>query len=293
MADRSGVPNTKNARFVSAKLGRFALRIVRSFLSNRGLDLAGAVAYNGLLSVIPLFMLASVTFARFVDRERFVTVVMREVRQLMPGANARPITEALRTQLELPYEGGAIGVVSLLFFSTLAFRTLQHALDVIFAHRRDAHPPRHLLMSILISLVFVLSIGLASVLQALSFVSLRAIPWLAAHAPSQLLLGLFGFLGMTIVLSSVYLVLPFGKGRFGHALAGGACAAALWHGVQLLLVWYLEHVSSVNVIYGSMAAVVVVLFSFELVAIIVLLGAQLIAELEKSRMPVGHERRAE
>jgi uncharacterized BrkB/YihY/UPF0761 family membrane protein len=38
----------------------------------------------------------------------------------------------------------------------------------------------------------------------------------------------------------------------------------------------------VNLIYGSLAGIVVVLFSFELAAAIVLLAAQAIAELERS-----------
>ena len=37
-----------------------------------------------------------------------------------------------------------------------------------------------------------------------------------------------------------------------------------------------------NAIYGSLAALIVVLFSFELAACIVLLGAQLVSEIEQS-----------
>jgi uncharacterized BrkB/YihY/UPF0761 family membrane protein len=52
--------------------------------------------------------------------------------------------------------------------------------------------------------------------------------------------------------------------------------------VQHALIWYLENISSVNMIYGSLAGIVVVLFSFELATAIVLLAAQMIAEIEKS-----------
>jgi uncharacterized BrkB/YihY/UPF0761 family membrane protein len=47
-----------------------------------------------------------------------------------------------------------------------------------------------------------------------------------------------------------------------------------------MLVWYYASVSMVNVIYGSIAITVVALLSIEVVAIILLLGAQVIAELQ-------------
>ena len=47
-----------------------------------------------------------------------------------------------------------------------------------------------------------------------------------------------------------------------------------------MLVWYYSRLSMVNVIYGSFVTAVVALLSIEAVAIILLLGAQVIAELE-------------
>jgi len=48
-----------------------------------------------------------------------------------------------------------------------------------------------------------------------------------------------------------------------------------------VLVWYYADLSMVNLIYGSIATVVVALLSVEAVALILLLGAQVIAELER------------
>ena len=256
-------------------------RVLRGFLVNGSFDRAGTVAYNGLLSAVPLCLLAAAAFSPFVDRERFARVVVRELRQLIPARTAAPVTDALRGLLETPYSGGLFSVVTLLFFSTLAFRSLQHALDAIFSHRRAAHPPRSLLLSILVALAYVVGIGVASLLQTLAVVRLDKLPWLAAHLPRWY--WLFGLLGMTLLLASMYRFMPFGRGRFGEALIGGVFGALLWQGVQQLLAFYLENVSSVNAIYGSLAALIVVLFSFELAACIVLLGAQVVAEIEQNR----------
>ena len=59
-------------------------------------------------------------------------------------------------------------------------------------------------------------------------------------------------------------------------------AALLWEGVRLLLVYYFANLSFVNAVYGSLATLVIVLISLEVGAIILLLGAQVIAELERN-----------
>jgi len=258
----------------------FCLRTVRAFSRNGGWELVGALAYNGLLSVVPLFLLATAVFARFVDRERFIRVVAREMRQLLPAAHAQPINQAIVEMLREPFSGGLIGLGALLFFSTLAFRTLQHALDVIFHHRRELHGPRSLLLSSAIALGYVVAIGFASLLQTFALVSLDRIPWLAERIPR--FTGWLGLLGTALVLASIFWVMPVGRGSLRASLWGGAIAAVFWQGLQGALIWYFANISSVNLIYGSLAGIVVVLFSFELAAAIVLLAAQAIAELERS-----------
>jgi uncharacterized BrkB/YihY/UPF0761 family membrane protein len=57
-----------------------------------------------------------------------------------------------------------------------------------------------------------------------------------------------------------------------------------------VLIWYYATISTVNVIYGSITITVVALLSIEVVAIILLFGAQVIAELEGSASePDGKE----
>jgi len=279
MDERLPVPRPRALEF-ARRLLSFTLRTWRSFSANGGFDLVGALAYNGLLSVVPLFLLATAVFSRFVDRQTFIAVVAREIRQLLPSAQAQPVTQAMMDMLVEPFSGGLFGLAALVFFSTLAFRTLQHAIDLIFIHRREHHPPHSMLKSSLIALGYVTAFGFASLLQALALVSLDKVPWLAERVPR--FAGWLGLGGMALVLGSIYWIMPVGRGSPRAALMGGAIAALLWQGVQSALIWYFANISSVNVIYGSLAGVIVVLFSFELAAAIVLLAAQVIAELEKS-----------
>ena len=67
-----------------------------------------------------------------------------------------------------------------------------------------------------------------------------------------------------------------------RALIGGLCAAALWRVTGIIMVYYFTNISTVNLVYGSLATVIVVLLFLEATFVILLLGAQVIAELEAS-----------
>jgi uncharacterized BrkB/YihY/UPF0761 family membrane protein len=70
-----------------------------------------------------------------------------------------------------------------------------------------------------------------------------------------------------------------------HALVGGIAAGILWEAMRHLLVWYFSSLSLVNVVYGALATAVVALLSLEAAGLILLLGAQVIAEYERFTVP--------
>ncbi len=84
------------------------------------------------------------------------------------------------------------------------------------------------------------------------------------------------------MLSSIYLVMPVGRLSWPHALIGGVTAALLWEAARHLLVWYFSTLSQVNLVYGSMTTAIVVMFSLEIGATLLLFGAQVISEYERA-----------
>ena len=61
------------------------------------------------------------------------------------------------------------------------------------------------------------------------------------------------------------------------ALVTGAVVALSWQPVEAGLAWFFENVSTVGVLYGSVAGLVVAMLSLEVAAVMFLLGAQAIA----------------
>jgi len=123
---------------------------------------------------------------------------------------------------------------------------------------------------------------IAGALEILERRQLLLFGWsLSLEGTSRVVLYLLGILGEVLMLTSIYLVMPVVRITFRHALIGGMTATILWEITRRVLVWYYSVLSLVNLIYGSIATVVVALLSVEAVALILLLGAQVIAELER------------
>jgi YihY family inner membrane protein len=262
----------------------FARRVVKRFLANKGLLLASAVSYNTLLSLIPLLALLLVILSHVYDEQRLSNLLLREFGELMPGYTDQ-LTRQVQSFLVNRELIGWVGFIVLLFFSSWAFRSLEDAFEVIFPR----HRVRRLWISAVIPYAFILVLGIGLLLQAilvslleeLSDAQLAAfkIPLTAAELSSAAI-AVLSFLSLTALFTGIYRFMPVVEVRLRHAFIGGLVAAILWELVRNFLVWWFSSISLVNVVYGSLATVVVVLLSLESAAIILLLGAQIIAELE-------------
>jgi membrane protein len=76
--------------------------------------------------------------------------------------------------------------------------------------------------------------------------------------------------------------MPVGRISIRHAAIGGILAGVLWEIGRHLLAWYFSTISQIHVVYGSFATAITILLSVELAAIVLLLGAQVIAEYERA-----------
>jgi membrane protein len=276
------------ARQVLRHPGAFALQTLKAFRANQGLLLAGAVAYYALLSIVPLLILIVIALSHVVDQAELLQTLGRYLEWLVPGQSKALVQELSNFVAHREFIGWVLGI-TMLFFSSLAFTVLESAMAVIFVHRVSARK-RHYLISALLPYLYILSLGVGMLLVTLVAGSLQAIgqesvelfghTW-SLHGVSGVLLYLLGLAGEIFVLTSVYLVMPVGRLRVSHALIGGVTAALLWEITRHVLVWYFATLSQVSVVYGSLTTSIVVLFSLEIAATLLLFGAQVISEYER------------
>ncbi|HSV80953.1 MAG TPA: YihY/virulence factor BrkB family protein [Ramlibacter sp.] len=276
------------AAYVLAHPRAFARQVLKGFKSNQGLLLAGAVAYYALLSVVPLLILVVIALSHWVDQQQLLTTLGRYLEWLVPG-QSRAIVAELANFVQHRDVIGWVLLVTMLFFSSLAFTVLEKAMAVIFLHR-FAIRRRHFLISALLPYVYILCLGIgllvvtfvAGSIQALGDNSIQLMGWeWSLQGFSGVLLYLLGLVGEIFLLTSIYMVMPVGRLWWRHALVGGVTAALLWEVTRRVLVWYFGTLSQVSVVYGSLTTAIVVLFSLEIAATLLLLGAQVISDYER------------
>ena len=266
----------------------FLLQVLRSFRRNQGLLLSGAVAYYTLLSIVPMSILALVVLTHFIEEQQLIHTMSTYLEMVIPGY-AATLTEQVRVFLKDHKVIGMVGFTVMLFFSSLAFSMFRNAMSVIFPQSIRMQR-RNVLISVIIPYMFIFLMGLGIVLVSFIVGAIETLEGrpleilgrsLSFGGAAVVVLYILGIVGEVLLLTSLYLVMPMVRVRFRHAIIGGVITAILWEITRRVLVWYYASVSMVNIIYGSIALTVVALLSMEAVALILLLGAQVIAELER------------
>ena len=282
--------STRRERWVwTRRVLRFAWRVVGAFFHNRGFLLAGGVAYNALLSLIPFLGLVLSVFSSFFDEQRILEVLGAEVSELVPQ-HADAILDTARTFIAHRAPTGVLSFALLLFFSSIAFRMLEEAIAAIF-HTSLEGARRRIWVSVVLPYLFIVPLlaalfGMTVVTYLLDALGERSVRVFAvSHSLEGLVawvLRVLNFVGLVVAFAAIYRVLPVVRITIRRAVVGGLLAAVLWRGVAKVLVYFFSNISQANVIYGSLATAVVTLLYLEILFIILLLGAQVIAELEAS-----------
>ncbi|MBK8640564.1 MAG: YihY/virulence factor BrkB family protein [Chromatiaceae bacterium] len=281
------MPSSSPARFVLRHPLVFAGRMLRRFQANQGFLLAGAIAYYALLALVPLVILLLVALSQVVNEAQLLALLHHYLEQLVPGESElilNQVAQFLGQRRVLSWTMAG----TLLFFSATAFGVLENAMTVIFSHRHAAYR-RNWLMSLLLPYLAVLLLGSGllamtvaiGVLQTLMSGNIQVFGWQWSLSDLQAwMLYALGLLGPIGALTLIYQLLPAGRLPWRHADGRRDCGL-LWEGVRAGMVWYLANLSAVNVVYGSLAGVVITLMALDAIGIIILLGAQVIAEYER------------
>ena len=112
----------------------FALHLLAAFGKNQGLLLAGAIAYYALLSVVPLLILCVIALSHLVDQRELLAMLGRYLEWLVPSQSQAVLAD-VSTFLANRVAISLVLVATMLFFSAIAFRVLEKAMAIIFAHR--------------------------------------------------------------------------------------------------------------------------------------------------------------
>jgi membrane protein len=270
------------------------------YARNHGPMYAGALAFYAFLSLIPLLvLLASVWgFVLFSNDtaalNQSLQTVLNDARKLLPYLQPEVLTD-LQAIVEHRRSLGVIGFVALMLAASEVFRGMEFALARVFARLQHARPdvgatkPRSYFKSKLVFGAFATSAALVLLLLrvlwslARSFLSRidSLLPWLSKLEQSS---------GASMVLTTVLMVIAFmalihtfaaRAVGWRYSAAGGALFAVAFHGAHAGYDVYLTRIRDMHAMYGSFAAVFILLLWMYFCATLLLLCCEVVKWLQR------------
>ncbi|MBI5904388.1 MAG: YihY/virulence factor BrkB family protein [Deltaproteobacteria bacterium] len=259
------------------------------FFRNHGLVYSAAIAFNLLLSSIPVLFLAFAAAAAVIGKNELPFEQLAELLRNTFPYGARVLVPNLRKLFAAGSAFGAVGTLLLLFSSYSVTDAVHTSLSVMLMRKRKKRHLRSFGFHVAFVIVLILLTAAAIVVPPLWEGLLYLTKGMSAHADRAFKafldlvarLALLGILFLGSVLS--YRFLSPGKVLLRNALAGSAIFLALLEGINFGFRFYIKKFSQLNLLYGSLFSIVCFILVAYLFAAAYLYGASVIGVLERTR----------
>jgi membrane protein len=263
------------------------LNVYREVQRTRVLNMAAGLSYYFLLSLFPL-LIALATLLGYLPIPNLFEQSMDFAARFVPSEAMGLVRRILQSVLT-PNRGGllSIGLIGTLWAASGGFSAMIDALDIAY----DARSSRPMLKQRLLALgLTFMTGGLMAIAMLLTIVGDRAGHFLSnvLHLSYVFELGWpylrWGIIGLCIVLSMelLYFFGPNVKQRFKHTLPGALIGTVLWVLISAAVNVYVSNFAHYNKTYGTIGAVVALMFWLYVSSIAILVGAELNTELLKA-----------
>jgi len=260
-------------------------RTYEEFGKDRVTSVAAGVTYYALLAVFPAIAALVSIYGLFADPAT-IQEHLNAMSGFLPGGAVEIIAEQVK---RIASKGsGALGfgfifgLAISLWSSNAGMKAVFDALNIV----NDEEEKRSFVRLNLTSLAFTVGailfilIALAGIVVLpiiFNFIGLgKGTEWLLSILRWPILLA-----GVTFGLSLIYRFGPSrDKAEWRWVTPGGLIAAVLWIAVSMLFSWYVSNFGSYNETYGSLGAVIGFMTWIWISSIVVLLGAEINAEME-------------
>jgi membrane protein len=250
---------------------------------------AAQLSYYALLALFPALLFLTALMGLF-SVQNFMPELMGYLRNVLP-ADALSMVERFLTQVA---EGSGVNILSLgalgaLWASSSGVTAIMDALNIVYDVKEDRRPFWRIRL-----IAVLLTVGLAGfVIMSLALVLYGPMigQWIADRMGFgvvfteiwnvlqwPIIVGL-----MLIVVAVIYHMCPDRPYKRWRLITPGSLFAVLmWLGVSLGFKAYVDNFSDYNKVYGSIAGVIVLMLWFYWTGLVLLLGGEINAEIEKS-----------
>ena len=257
--------------------GRLSLRAMQTATAPESQLVASSIGFFTLFSVFPLALLAVALASNWLDPVLAEQRIVAELEFVVPGLDAL-LGANLQNLVQARGPVTGLAALALVWSASSAFNVITRAMDRIWGadinHRRSVWRHRTLavvtvlLIAVLLLLATMVEGPVLTIVNSLLPERLSSIgPYTDRFWAALLNVSLFAIL---------YRFMPHVRLRWRDVLPGAILAGVLWQAAkQLFLLFIARYLSSSNLIYGSVGAIIAFLMWTYVSSVILLFGALL------------------
>ncbi len=246
--------------------------------------LAASLTYYALLALFPLLLVLVASASFFVSQELAMAMVSRLTRTYLPGVE-QYVLQILREVVDMRGTATVFGFVTLLWSASGVFDVVQQALDRAWhvQERRSFWLQRLFSIGVIgvLSVVLLSSILISS--ATLEFFASVLGDALTGQAVLREAANWIAVLMSFVVFFAFYKFFPHARVPWRAALIGAGVAAVSWQIAKFGYSVYLGYFARYNFVYGSLGAIIGLMFWGYISAMILLFCAELSARLGRPR----------
>lgn len=255
----------------------------KTFSQARAAESAASLAYYAIFSLFPLLLLFIAASSYFLDRAQAYAIIAQSVQRAVP-ISTRIINENLRQVLDDRATVGIIGLVILLWTASGVFTSLAYNINLAWprAVRRSFLQKRLMGLRMILGLsgLLILSIILDWLSKLLSFGNIANVSFYDLSL-WRLFSGIASWLMVFLLFFALYRWVPTVYVRWRSGFWAALFATAAWKIATAGFNWFLTSgFGRYQLIYGSLGAMVALLFLIYLISMITLFGAHLSAAID-------------
>lgn len=257
---------------------------VKDFSADDMTTYASALAYQVLFSLFP-FIIFLIALLGFFNLSTFFDWLREQAQLLLPQESMKQVNQVIN---DLQQEKGGLlsfGVIVALWSASAAIRATMNALNVAY----DVNEGRPAWKLYPLSVLYTIGIAVMMILAA-AFLMLgpQAMQWLADQVGmGQMFVTVWTWLRwpaalllLTLAVAVVYYVAPDVEQDFRFITPGATLAVIVWVAASVGFNYYVSNFANYNATYGSVGAIIALLFYFFISAAVMLFGAEINAVIE-------------
>lgn len=294
MLPSAGPRKPRFSQLIKRLFSRRLFRALGDFIEDDMATYAAALSYQVFFSLFPfiIFLVALLGFLQIPD---FFNWLMNQARTVLPGQAAGVVEQAVG-QIRDQASGSLLSfaIVVALWSASAAVRMTMNALNIAYDIEEERPVwktyPLSIIYTVLLAVTIIVVVGLLLVgpqiaewlAQQIGIGSVFVALWNWLRIPVAILL-------LMVIVALVYYLLPNIDQPFRFITPGSILAVLVWIAASFGFSYYVKNFANYSATYGSLGAIIVLLFYFFISAAVLLFGAEVNAQIYYRFTEGAHE----